>query len=193
MPIRGEWLLMLVGSSPAASAAAFMRRLIVLGERSNMRSRESAFGGRMALTACAVNSEMGANAPLPVWSVLDRRILTTWSPLGDASTSPQVSARSSLQRRAASWASVIMAMSMEPRRWACPGISNRPPGWLRLGVRADATMHWMCSHRKGAACRGVLPFATCSRFSPARKLRTRVSWAGLGPENWTCRLVTDAR
>ena len=45
MPTRGEWLEMCVESMPAAWAAAFIRRLTVLGERLNMRSLGSALLG----------------------------------------------------------------------------------------------------------------------------------------------------
>ena len=45
IPTRGEWLEMLVGSIPAACAAALRRRVTVLDEKSNTRSPGLALAG----------------------------------------------------------------------------------------------------------------------------------------------------
>ena len=194
MPTRGEWLVMLVGSVPAAFAAALMRRVTVLGEILKIRSWGSASSGRIRAIACAVKSDMGATAPCPVWSVLDRRILTTLSPCSfGVSMSIQRSARSSLLRRAASWASAVMAMSTRARCPACSWVSMPPPGRLRLGRWAVSMMRSMSSHRNGSACRGVHPSATQVRFSPAISCRISGSWAGLGSGRELCLSATAAR
>ena len=94
---------------------------------------------------------MGHTAPSAVWSVLERRIKTL--PViasSEQEMSLQVSAKSSLQRRAASWQRDNMAMLVRSFCLSSARRSNRASCFSACWM-----IFWMWCHLSGFACLGV--------------------------------------
>ena len=164
--------------NPAAFAAAAIRFDTARPER---RPKTQAFGEasgrRIARSAAAPALPTYRVAPVPSWSLLERRTVTRADPSLRNSTSAQVSAAASERRSKASRMTDTSAISTSPRRRALLARSVRPPGPVRRR-QAFARIAANPSSVSAAACLGVRPSRAARRVSPRSTRRTPSLSAG---------------
>ena len=132
--------------------------------------REAA-GPRIARRAVAAAVPTYRVAPLPSWSLFERRTVTLADPSLRNSTSAQVSAAASERRSMASRMTEMSATSTRPRRRAVRAPSVRPPGPVRRRW-AVARIASSALAVRAAACLGVRPSCAARRVSPRITRRT---------------------